>query len=304
MITINCQICEKEFEIRAYRLKTVPSPTCSRKCMSELFKRRFKNGEHLTLNHHTTIDSVFADRIKNIQSRCKPRGIDFSLSIEDLKYHYSSQNGLCFYTGIPLKLKTENKPGHLEFNLLSVDRSDPTKGYTKDNIVLCCNSINMLKGTASISDMEKIFDYISIAKNRSIIKFKKTRQNAVAPARAHFGDIGYDVTAAHIQDLGDKIKVYTGISIEPEIGWYIEMYPRSSIYKKNLLLSNSVGIIDNGYRGELMCIFQKLPGSLPIEIGEKIAQLIPKKYTLVNFIESTELNDTQRSDGGFGSTGK
>lgn len=304
MITIKCQICQKDFKIQKYRLKKVPSPTCSYKCMSELFKRRFADGYHPQSKHRTTLESIFANRIKNIKSRSKKRGIECSLTIENLNSHYTSQNGLCFYTGIPLKPETENEAGHLEFNLLSVDRIDPTKGYTNENIVLCCNSINMLKGTSSIDNLQKIFDYISLSKNRSIIKFKKLRENATIPQKSHLGDVGYDVTAAHVEDLGNKIKVYTGISIEPEIGWYVEMFSRSSIHKKNLILSNSTGIIDNGYRGELIGIFYKLPNSSQIEVNEKILQLIPKQYALINFIEVKELNDTIRSDGGFGSTGK
>ena len=70
-----------------------------------------------------------------------------------------------------------------------------------------------------------------------------------------------------------------------------------------MILINSVGIIDNSYRGELICIFYKLPNNSPIEIGEKIAQLIPKQYGLVNFIEVNELNETLRADKGFGSSG-
>jgi dUTP pyrophosphatase len=84
------------------------------------------------------------------------------------------------------------------------------------------------------------------------------------------------------------------------------IFPRSSVRKTDLLLTNSVGVIDSGYRGEIQATFKKTDGdrSIVYEVGERGAQIIIIPYPKIKFIVSEELSSSERGDGGFGSTGK
>jgi dUTP pyrophosphatase len=83
------------------------------------------------------------------------------------------------------------------------------------------------------------------------------------------------------------------------------VFPRSSIRKYDLSLTNCVGVIDSGYRGEIQATFRKEAGipSKRYDVGDKIAQMIILPYPSIQFIETDELSDTERGEGGFGSTG-
>ena len=140
------------------------------------------------------------------------------------------------------------------------------------------------------------------------IKVKKLVDNATLPVKAHGTDAGYDLTAASVESdfLHNQIKVHTGIAIQPEPGYYCEIFPRSSVYKKQLELANSVAIIDSGYTGEIILVFDNIGNTIlhsKIEKGERIAQLIVRKQEDAVFEEVTVLDTTSRGEGGFGSTG-
>jgi dUTP pyrophosphatase len=88
-------------------------------------------------------------------------------------------------------------------------------------------------------------------------------------------------------------------------GYEGECRPRSSIHKTFMLLSNSPGTIDAGYRGEIMAVFYAIPFiSKPYKVGERIFQLLIKKVSPVEFVETDKLSETDRGNGGYGSTGK
>jgi dUTP pyrophosphatase len=87
------------------------------------------------------------------------------------------------------------------------------------------------------------------------------------------------------------------------------IFPRSSIRKTNLQLSNSVGVVDSGYRGEIQATFNKIQGIDNIErdsykVGDRICQIMIIPYPPIEFKEVDELTNTERGEGGFGSTGK
>ena len=137
------------------------------------------------------------------------------------------------------------------------------------------------------------------------IKFKKLCAEAVMPTKAHQSDAGADLTATskHWDDEKQCWIYGTGIATEIPEGYVGLVFPRSSIRKYGLALANSIGVIDSGYRGEIMCSF-KPTGSCPTyNVGDKIAQLIIMPYPETNYIESTELSDSERGEGGHGSTG-
>lgn len=148
--------------------------------------------------------------------------------------------------------------------------------------------------------------------SKTKIKVKKLREDAVLPTFATEGSIGFDLTILERgKHLGGNTYVYhTGIAIEPPKGYYTEVVPRSSISKTGYILANSVGIVDNDYRGEVLVVLTKLhsgdyetPDILaggPI----RIAQLIIRKEVKLPFEIVTELSDTKRGAGALGSTGK
>lgn len=140
------------------------------------------------------------------------------------------------------------------------------------------------------------------------LKIKRLTKTAKLPTKAHHSDTGYDLYCDRIEDSIDKVTVYTGIAVEPEEGWYIECAPRSSCHKFNLFLSNSIGVIDNSYRGEIRAIFWKVGGvflpSQKLQVGDKIIQMYPRRLHDFEIEEVSELSETVRGTGGFGSTGK
>jgi dUTP pyrophosphatase len=135
------------------------------------------------------------------------------------------------------------------------------------------------------------------------VKFKKLYSDAVTPSYAKDGDAGLDLTATHMMWDDTYIEYGTGIAVEIPNGYVGLVFPRSSVSKKeNFYLKNSVGVIDSGYRGEIKLRFNK--SDTYYEVGEKVGQLIIMPYPTIQLEEVTELSNTDRGNGGFGSTGK
>ena len=139
------------------------------------------------------------------------------------------------------------------------------------------------------------------------INFKKLSKNAVTPTYAHDGDACLDLTATSKSFDTKGNRVYgTGLSFEIPEDHVGLLFPRSSNAKKDLIMSNSVGVIDATYRGEVTLKFKSQLQAYvdEYEIGDRIGQLliIPRPY--VELIEVNELSETSRGNGGFGSTGK
>tara|TARA_R110002111_G_scaffold119154_3_gene182100 strand:- start:145 stop:588 length:444 start_codon:yes stop_codon:yes gene_type:complete len=146
---------------------------------------------------------------------------------------------------------------------------------------------------------------MSESKNTNMIKFKVLDTRAVIPKHESEYAEGVDLTAIDVyKTYGKKTTLYrTGLAIEPPKGYYTEIIPRSSLSKTGYMLSNSVGIIDYDYRGELFIALTKVDESMPDLVPPfKKAQLIMKKREEFGIDIVKELNDTKRGDGGFGST--
>jgi dUTP pyrophosphatase len=139
------------------------------------------------------------------------------------------------------------------------------------------------------------------------VKIKKLNPNAVIPTYAKEGDAGMDLVATQIlSNTTFDITYGLGIALEIPEGFVGLVFPRSSIRKYELTLSNSVGVIDSGYRGELQATFKKTNGldSLSYKVGDRVAQIMIIPHPTIEFEEVNELNNTERGEGGFGSTGK
>lgn len=135
------------------------------------------------------------------------------------------------------------------------------------------------------------------------VKIKRLNDKAILPTKAHATDAGYDLYASSCHYEDGMLHYGTGIAVEIPEGYVGLVFPRSSIANTHLTLSNSVGVIYSGYRGEVMAKFRK-GGSRGYHVGERIAQLIIIPYLEVTFEEVDELSDSDRGEGGYGSTGK
>lgn len=140
---------------------------------------------------------------------------------------------------------------------------------------------------------------------------KKLRNNAIMPQRATSGSAGYDLSACLDKPLtinkGEIVKVPTGISIAPDNDDVVVLiYARSSLATKfGIAPANCVGVVDSDYRGEIMVALLN-SGSEPYTISpaERIAQMVITPVYLPQIIETQTLDETDRGEGGFGSTGK
>ena len=140
------------------------------------------------------------------------------------------------------------------------------------------------------------------------VKIKKLHESAKIPAYAKDGDAGMDLYATSVTtDKYDNEVCHTGLSMEIPEGYVGLIFPRSSISKTSLFLRNAVGVIDSGYRGEIILKFACFTPNNPefsYSPGDRVGQIIILPYPKINFIEVDQLTETDRGSGGFGSTGE
>ena len=161
------------------------------------------------------------------------------------------------------------------------------------------------------------------------VKFKKLRENAKLPTKTHDDDFCYDVYACDCEEVAPnvykyplgfalQIDEYEGISLpDNHMSMFasvwrnhktilsIDFRPRSSVWKTGMVLCNSCGIVDRGYTGEVCAFFYHVMPDMPkYEPGDRVAQMKIGFTVPIEFVEVEELDDTERGDGGFGSTGK
>jgi len=141
------------------------------------------------------------------------------------------------------------------------------------------------------------------------IQIKKLSNSVLIPRYETLGSSGMDI-AAHIEENlivnpGEKTLVSTGFSISIPRGYEIQIRPRSGLaVKKNITVLNTPGTIDADYRGEIKVILINLgKEKFVIENGERIAQMVVCPVVQANLEEVSELSETERGSGGFGSTG-
>ena len=135
------------------------------------------------------------------------------------------------------------------------------------------------------------------------IRIKKLHADAVIPRYAHFGDAAVDLVAVREwEDKYGNVCYGTGLAMEIPEGHVGLLFPRSSISKTNLRLANAVGVIDSGYRGEIMLKFDR-EGVRDYEVGDRVGQLMLIPIPSIQFVEVVNLPNSDRSSGGFGSTG-
>ena len=143
------------------------------------------------------------------------------------------------------------------------------------------------------------------------VKFKKLTPKAKVPSYANPGDAGMDLFAVtHKIDTRHHFAEYhTGIAIEIPEGHVGLLFPRSSVSKTDLRLANAVGVVDSGYRGEITFRYKFDKNSFfaslkRFEEGDRIGQLVIIPYPKVQLNEVVNLTESERGEGGYGSTGK
>jgi dUTP pyrophosphatase len=143
------------------------------------------------------------------------------------------------------------------------------------------------------------------------VKVKLLTKSAKIPTRAYDGDAGWDlyVDSNHIFDDNKptaKMLCKFGIALEIPKGYVGLIFPRSSIYKTSLRLSNCVGVIDSGYRGEVKAVFDFIDSEQGKSwlVSGRAAQIVFMKLPDVQLIQVDELSDSDRGTGGYGSSGE
>lgn len=140
------------------------------------------------------------------------------------------------------------------------------------------------------------------------IKFKKLNEQSKLPVKGSLHAACYDVFAHSIKiERPNRMIVSLGFSTEIPVGYKGIIVPRSSLSKTDWILANSIGIIDADYRGEWMMVFKCLGEMiyqpLPFGVGDRCGQLYFEKIEPFDMEEVDELSNTERGEGGFGSTG-
>lgn len=142
------------------------------------------------------------------------------------------------------------------------------------------------------------------------IKFKKLHPQAVLPIHQNEGDAGLDLTTvdAKMTEYG-TMRHYFGLAVEIPPGNVGLLFMRSSVYKTDQTFSNAVGVIDSGYRGELMADFRPADSYAsgsedpkPYEVGERTAQLVIIPVRTIISEWSDTLSESERGESGHGST--
>jgi dUTP pyrophosphatase len=141
------------------------------------------------------------------------------------------------------------------------------------------------------------------------IKVKKLKEAAKLPFRATSGSAGADLCACLEEDVviasGERRLIPTGIAVEIPAGYGGFMFARSSLGKQGVSLANGVGVIDSDYRGEMgMLLINHSGEGFTIKNGDRIAQLVVLPVCQAEFVSDDGLSETERGEGGFGSTGK
>ena len=309
-----CLNCSCDIFYKQSASKEIANPTCSRACKDKYQKKLFVGANNPKSRNLSESESYFWDRCLDYKRRAKGKNMDFDLDFKFLENLFNNQGGKCHYSGSEMiKISKSDRGGNAaSYNVASLDRIDNSRGYTKDNVVWCLNCVNMLKAHHGVGVLEEVVG--AMAKKRfgnMVVKIKKIANEAVIPVYQTDGASGFDLHALDdlTIDLWDSVLVRTGLSFEIPAGYEIQIRPRSGLsLKTGLRVCNSPGTVDEDYTGEICVIMQLTPHSsnnvkYTIKRGDRIAQAVLCPVSRATFQEATELSETERGSGGFGSTG-
>lgn len=211
-----------------------------------------------------------------------------ALDYKPVSFHQWAGQVKMYYGQLNMKMLSEQEMGWValrlvEEGLVKMVDSGPCSGD-------CCD-----------------FDMDNVSQVDLLVKFKRLHPDAQPPRYAKPGDAGADVFSVEDVELkpGETTLVSLGFAIEVPEGWEMQVRSRSGLSTKGVIVTNSPGTIDSGYRGECKVILTyigKQP-SFKINKGDRIAQFVLKQAPTAYFEEVDELSDSARGAGGFGSTG-
>lgn len=144
------------------------------------------------------------------------------------------------------------------------------------------------------------------------VKIKKLNPAAVIPYKTHESDFCYDCVAVSCEELAPRVYRYgLGIALQIERdetdkrNISIDFRPRSSVWRTGMILSNCEGTVDEGYTGEISAVFYHVVPGLPgYKVGDRIGQIKLGFTEPMKFVEVEDLDQTERGEGAYGSTGK
>lgn len=139
------------------------------------------------------------------------------------------------------------------------------------------------------------------------VKILKISKNAKTPTKGTVGSSCYDLYSSEeitLQPHTTKM-VATGLKVQFDPEYELQIRPRSSLQKLGLIIPNSPGTVDSDYRGEIKVLLHNLSDLyVLISVGDRIAQMKVSSVPEVELVEVSQLDETERGEGGFGSTGK
>lgn len=143
------------------------------------------------------------------------------------------------------------------------------------------------------------------ARDRPSLGFRSLDERAVPPHKTHVSDSGYDLTLIRVHSRVGLVTLYgTGIVLEPPAGFYLDVVARSSLLKSGHFVANSVGVIDQGYRGEVLVPLVKFDPNAPdLVLPARAVQAVPRAVVHFPVEPCATPSPSRRGVGGFGSTG-
>lgn len=138
------------------------------------------------------------------------------------------------------------------------------------------------------------------------LRWTAVHPDARPPFKQRVTDSGYDLTLLYEKKRHGVCVLYgTGLIVEPPFGWYLDVVPRSSIIKSGYILANNVGVIDRGYRGEILVPLIKIDPDAPdLELPARVVQMVPRPIVHLPLERAEQSTTSHRGAGGFGSTGQ
>jgi dUTP pyrophosphatase len=142
------------------------------------------------------------------------------------------------------------------------------------------------------------------------VRFARIHVDAQAPTQGTLEAAGWDLRALEDTEVirGESSRIRTGLAVAIPFGWEGQIRSRSSLGAKGMIMPNGVGTIDSDYRGELMILATWIGKGESIKLakGERVAQLLIAPVPLTKFteVDFEDLSQTERGEGGFGSSGR
>lgn len=281
------------------------------------FHKRFFSDNFITYEQWVFVPKVYATDLLSIIDLSKYSKTEFSHFIRGVfegcgRYLFGKNVSCVFYHNMSFLQKLNS----ILFEKLSMQGDLIFKGDNNDSH-LCFHGINLLDLLYHVYSFDnhkyynpQYFHYYNLVcswKSKNLVfKYKKTQKEALPPSKIRASDSGYDLTIlSKVKEVNGVEFFDTGIIVEPPLGYYFDLVPRSSLSKTGYMLANSVGIIDRGYRSNLLVPLVKICKDAPdLSLPFRAVQIIPRRICHLRSVEVDSFDETHRGEGGFGSTNR